>query len=59
MSMEMKNRSGFLALTCSSRVELPGIESGTETLLTSVNLGFQYAKARESTRNDLRIRGRC
>jgi hypothetical protein len=40
-------------------VELPGIESGTRTPLTSENLDVQYAKAREMTGGDLQIRGVC
>ena len=40
-------------------VELPGIEPASEIALTWANAGFQYAKVRETTRNDLRIRERC
>jgi hypothetical protein len=39
--------------------ELPGIEPAPKMGLTCGNVGFDYAKRRETTRNDLRIRGRC
>ena len=40
-------------------VELPGIEPAPEIALNSGNAGIPYAKRRESTENDLRIRERC
>jgi hypothetical protein len=40
-------------------VELPGIEPATKIGFTCANAEFDYAKARESTRNGLRIRERC
>jgi hypothetical protein len=40
-------------------VELPGIEPVVEIALTCVNTESKYAKRREITRNDLRIRKRC
>jgi hypothetical protein len=40
-------------------VELPGIEPAIEITLTCRNAKLQYAKRRESTQNDLRIRERC
>jgi hypothetical protein len=40
-------------------VELPGIEPVAKIALTWGNAGFRYARRRESTRNDLRIRERC
>jgi hypothetical protein len=40
-------------------VELPGIEPAAEIVLTCGNVEIPYAKRRESTRNDLRIRERC
>ena len=47
------------ALTSYLIVELPGIEPVTETNVTCGNAEYNYAKRRETTRNDLRIRGRC
>jgi hypothetical protein len=40
-------------------VELPGIEPATETALNCGNADSDYAKTRESTRDDLRIPERC
>ena len=40
-------------------VELPGIEPATEIVATCEYVGFWYAKLRENTGNDLRIRGPC
>ena len=40
-------------------VELPGIETGTESSLNCGNTESEYAKARETTWRDLRIRRRC
>jgi hypothetical protein len=40
-------------------VELPGIETGPKSPLNCVVAGFDDAKRRESTRNDLRIRAWC
>src|ERR1700755_1028638 len=40
-------------------MELPGIELGAEMTLTCVNAEPGYAKRRESTRNDPRLRDRC
>jgi hypothetical protein len=40
-------------------VELPGIELGTEIALSCANAELEYAKRRDSTRNDLRRRERC
>ena len=40
-------------------VELPGIELGTEIVLTSGNAQSDDGKVRETTRNDLRIHERC
>jgi hypothetical protein len=42
-----------------SRVELPGIEPGPEIALSCEDTGFEYAKRREMTPNDLRIRRWC
>ena len=39
--------------------ELPGIELGTEIALSCGNADSGYAKQREMTRNDLRVRERC
>ena len=47
------------AVSCHFLVELPGIETATKVALSWGNAGFLYVKQRESTRNDLRIRGRC
>jgi hypothetical protein len=41
-----------------SVVELPGIEPVAEMPLTSGNAGFNDAKQRQTTRNDLRLRDR-
>lgn len=49
----------FKALTSYFSVELPGIELGAQNGLTFGNAEFGYAKVRETTRNDLRIRERC
>jgi len=43
----------------SAPMELPGIEPSLELTLSWDDSGFEYAKRRENTRNDLRIRGRC
>ena len=40
-------------------VELPGIEPLTKSPLSCGNIDFGHAKQRETTRNDLRMRGRC
>ena len=40
-------------------VELPGFEPATEIVLNCENAEFDYAKVRETTRNDLRTRERC
>lgn len=40
-------------------VELPGIELDTEMRMTCGDMETEYAKQRESTRNDLRRRTRC
>jgi hypothetical protein len=49
----------LVALTSYFSVELPGIEPIPEIPLSWGNAEFRYAKRRESTRNDLRIRRRC
>jgi hypothetical protein len=41
-----------------SRMELPGIEPGPKSSLNWENTGLNYAKQRETTRNDLQIRRR-
>jgi hypothetical protein len=46
------------ALTSYFVVELPGIETAGEIHSTCGDAGFDYAKRRESTANDLRIRDR-
>ena len=38
-----------MALTCISSVELPGIESATESGVTCENTEYDYAKRREKT----------
>ena len=48
-----------MALTCFYPVELPGIEPVTKIALSCGNAELEYAKRRESTRNDLRIRDEC
>ena len=40
-------------------VELPGIEPAPKMVVTCGNAQFDYAKVRETTRNDLRIGRRC
>ncbi|MET0995708.1 MAG: hypothetical protein ABWY20_17230, partial [Mycobacterium sp.] len=40
-------------------VELPGIELGADIRLTCGNIENRYARPRETTREDLRIRQRC
>jgi hypothetical protein len=40
-------------------VELPGIEPGAKNGVNCGNAGFDYAKRREPTSIDLRIRQRC
>jgi hypothetical protein len=47
---------GFMRLTCTFLVELPGIEPGPNIGLSCTNAGFCYAKRRGSAQNDLRIR---
>ena len=49
----------LLALTSIFLVELPGIEPGPKIDLSCGNVEFNYAKRRQMTRNDLRIRRRC
>jgi hypothetical protein len=39
--------------------ELPGIEPGAKMVVSWGNAKLNYAKPRETTRNDLRIRRRC
>ena len=59
MLMGKENRSGIVTLTCIFPVELPGIELGADIRLTCGNIENRYAKRRETTREDLRIRQRC
>jgi hypothetical protein len=59
MLIGRENRPELLALTCIFSVELPGIETVAEILVTCGNADSDYAKIRETTRNYLRIRERC
>jgi hypothetical protein len=40
-------------------VELPGIEPAPKIVVSCGNVEFDYAKPRQMTRNDLRIRAMC
>src|ERR1700757_1886033 len=40
-------------------MELPGIEPAPKITVSCANAEFDYAKQRETTRNDLQIRRRC
>jgi hypothetical protein len=57
--MGKENWPDLVALTSMFLVELPGIEPGTEMALTCKNTENRYAKARETTRRDLRRREKC
>ncbi|MDT5168498.1 MAG: hypothetical protein QOD02_1825 [Mycobacterium sp.] len=57
--MGNENWPELVALTSLSSVELPGIEPGSKIRLTCGNDGIEYAKRRQTTRDDLRIRQRC
>jgi len=57
--MEKENWPELAALTSFFSVELPGIEPTPEMVVNCGNVEFNYAKRRQMTRNDLRIRRRC
>ena len=52
----------ILSGVCSSKaslVELPGIEPAPKMAVSCGNVEFDYAKRRQMTRNDVRIRAMC
>jgi hypothetical protein len=57
--MGNENWPELTALASYFFVELPGIEPGSKIRLTCGTDGIEYAKRRQTTRDDLRIRQRC